>query len=91
MNFEQVVFELSKQDIGSKDQVIVSCNDNNTYIGRIIKKTIIDSVNDTEFSVLIHTRDERVCLCLKTRLDGVGPDTADVVVYLDEILSISKN
>lgn len=91
MNFDQVITELSKHGIRAKDHIVVSCDDNNKYIGRIIKKTIIDTLNDTEFSVLIHSKDDKMCLCLKTRPDGIGPDTADVIIYLDEILSISKN
>lgn len=91
MEFQEAITVLSSERIVSKDLITVTCNNDETYTGSIIKKSIIDPVNDTEYSILIHTVDRKMCLCLKTRPDGLGPDTADVRIYLDEIISISKD
>jgi hypothetical protein len=89
MDLEQIQAEFSKQGIKPRDYVVVNTN-GYQFEGRLIPKTLIKPVSQKEITGLVHTKDNRLCICLKMRPDGVGPDIADSVVFVEDITNIKK-
>jgi hypothetical protein len=89
MEIEQVLNSFSQNNIEARDNITVSCIDGSLYSGKIIERKLIDD-NNYEIQILIHNMDGRNFLCLKNRPDGFGPDIADNVINLDNIVTIIK-
>jgi hypothetical protein len=89
MELEQVLNFFSQNNIVTRDNITVYCSDGNSYSGKIIERNLIAN-NNHEIQTLIHNVDGKNYLCLKNRPDGFGPDTADDVIYLNNIVTITK-
>lgn len=89
MELEQVLNSFSQNNIVKRNNITVFCIDGNSYSGKIIERKLIAD-NNQEIETLIHNIDGRNHLCLKNRPDGFGPDTADDLIYLDDIVTITK-
>ena len=89
MKIEKVLNYFSHYSIKARDNIIVRCNDGNSYFGRILERKIIVGDNH-EILKVIHCKDGRNCLYLKNRPDGFGPDTVDKLIFLDDIIDITK-